>query len=215
MRYVPPPQSVPEWLIDRIRRYGGVNDMGQPNFRIVWGNDRIAPVGGKWQKLDEHGTPCGYRVETQMVPKYAEGINRWILEMWQPPPMSEEEWHAHFTQNIDGIFIETLGPYPANGDYELVKVLETPCTCKGNCTDQNRHHRFVPLTATICDALIHVATVNKHIPVKDRMEYRRKQREREDAAKSQRLEDAIKGIGRPSWARNPHVVLSEMKARIQ
>lgn len=201
-------------MVKRIRDDGGIIE-GKPAFRVIWGNDRLVPITGKWNKFDGSGNIIGSVVETRMVPKYLEAINRWAVEQWVPPDITEEQWAALTVKNIDGVMVETCGPYPANGDYECLKVLQTPCPCVGNCADPLRHKSYVPLTSTIMDAIIHVARVNKHIPKKDRVAYAQQQRADAERAKDARLDSAIKSIGRPGWARNPHVVLSEMKVRKQ
>lgn len=215
MSYIPAPSKIPDWLTKRIRDEGGVTHDGRPAFRVVWSNDRMMVAAGKWNKFDSSGNVIGSTIESRQVPKYVEAPSRWIFEQFCPPTMDESEWEEQFTKRIDGITVETLGPYPAEGDYECLKVLQTPCPCEGNCTDPLRHNAYVPLTSTIMDAMIHVAKVNKEIPKKDRLEYRVKQREKEEQAKDTRLTQAIRSIGRPKWALNPHVVLSEMKGRKQ
>lgn len=189
---------VPEWAEKTIRDVGGVNELGKPNFRIVWGAERMTVMGGKWAEFDNSGNKTGDVVECRKVTKYPDFEDRWILEQYTYPEMTRDEWTANFTKNIDGQFIETMGPYPENGEYELLKVLEV----KG---------QFVPLTSTVLDAIIHVAKINKHIPAKDRMEFSRLRREREAKAKASHKEAILQGVRRPSWALNPHVVLSQMK----
>jgi hypothetical protein len=213
--YIPAPSKIPDWMTKRIRDEGGVIEDGRPAFRVVWSNDRMAMVGGKWNKFDGSGNITGSTIETRLMPKYVQAPNRWIVEQYVPPEMDEEQWIALTVKNIDGLMIETLGPYMPNGDYELLKILQTPCRCEANCEDPLRHNAYVPLTSTIMDAIIHVARINKQIPKQDRLAYQKRKREREEAAKENRLDSAISSISRPKWALNPHVVLSEMKERKQ
>ncbi len=188
-----------------------MNELNKPNFRIVWGSDRMTVLGGKFSDFDNSGNKIREITEYRQMPKYPDAVDRFIVEQYTYPEMSREEWEYKFTQIIDGIPIETMGPYPEQGDYECLKVLETPCTCKDKCEQPNKHKRFVPLTATVLDAIIHVARLNKHIPAKDKVEFARRRRERQEKATDDRMMDIIKGAKRPSWAVNPHVVLSQMK----
>lgn len=203
--------QVPEWAAQRIRLEGGINELGKPNFRIVWGGSRMTVLGGKFSDFDDSGNKIREITEYRQMPKYPEAVNRFVVEQYAYPEMTRSDWEYHFTKLIDGIPIETMGPYPEQGDYECLKVLETPCNCKDKCENRNKHHRFVPLTATLLDAIIHVAKLNKHVPVKDRIEFARKRRERQAKADDDKMTEIIGKASRPSWALNPHVVLSHMK----
>ena len=46
-----PPTCVAEALL----RAGGVNRFGEPNFRAVWGGNRLTWIGGKWEDRNERG----------------------------------------------------------------------------------------------------------------------------------------------------------------
>jgi hypothetical protein len=82
----------------RLARVGGLNRFNEPNFRVVWGGQRLDPLGFQ---------------------RYSYGPNlleRWILEVWRPP----EEYGsvASWKKNE-----ASLGPFPNRGDYELFAVV--------------------------------------------------------------------------------------------
>lgn len=117
---------------------GGLNRFGQPNFRVVWGFNRIVPMSGSWEKwehmrgtlLDKETGIMGSRefirlaesvVETRQVPKYLPA-NCWHLEGWCPPEDygTPETWRKAGEEVVAGMTIDTAGEYPAHGEYELV-----------------------------------------------------------------------------------------------
>lgn len=160
---------VPSHLEARITDKGGRSPNGLPLFRVIWGADRLTVIGGEWKKYDDSGNLTGTEIEEKLTVKYLNAENRWIFEVWCPPENygTPEEWETNHTKIINGKTIRELGPYPANGEYELVKVLETP-----------NKRAFVPLTATICDALVAVAVRNQHLPKEIRMAHYRHQQEK-------------------------------------
>jgi len=140
----------PDSVTERLRTAGGNNLFGEPNFRVVWGYNRIVPISGEWQEW-EHGVATlrdkltGYSesrpftklvksvVETRMVPKYLPG-NCWHLEMWRPPEEygSPEEWAKAGEEKVGISTVDTSGPYPSRGEYELCYPLTDDGTSQGN-----------------------------------------------------------------------------------
>lgn len=108
-----------------LRVAGGLNRYGEPNYRSVWGANRLDWIGGRWEDRDEHGVLTREVIEVRRVPKYPE--NRWHIERWMPPETYGPPalWALETMEAIDGQFVPALGPYPARGDYELVFTLET------------------------------------------------------------------------------------------
>jgi len=190
--------EVPQWLIDRMRAEGGVTPFGGPLFRVMWAGTLTCIVGGKWQKFDEHENIVGSTVEERCVLKYPLHSERFVFEQWMAPEHfgTPEEWERNTVIYIEGKKIHALGEYPQHGEYELVKVLETPTT-----------HQFIPLTATLCDALISTARANKGLPVRQRMRLIQEQREAEEKAKQQKKLDILGSIARPWWTADAHVVV--------
>lgn len=197
-------KPVPIRLQKRITELGGLNPHGQPLFRVMRGADRMTLIGGAWKDYDNNGNFLRETVEVRNVPKYPDALERYIFEGWMPPENygTEQEWKEQFTRIIGGNVIEELGPYPRHGEYELIRVVETP-----------KAKAFVPLTEAICDALVTTAVANRELPLKVKMEFIRRRNEKEEAAKEQRLIDKIEGMSRPDWAIDgkPHIVVPDMK----
>jgi hypothetical protein len=192
--------EVPQWLIDRMRAEGGVNHLGGPLFRVMWAGTLTCIVGGNWQKYDENENIIGSVVEERRVLKYPLHAERFVFEQWMAPESfgSPEEWERNTVTYVGGKKIYSLGEFPHQGEYELVKVLETPTT-----------HQFIPLTSTLCDALIQTARANKGLPVRQRMQMIKDQRERDEKAKEQKKKDSLGNIARPWWTADAHVVCPE------
>lgn len=104
---------------ERLKRAGGTNRFGEPNFRVVWGGSRLGWIGGRWIDRDLHGNVIREAIELRREPKYMP-VNRWHIERWMPPESygSPEQWYAQTIETEDGIRIPALGPYPSRGEYE-------------------------------------------------------------------------------------------------
>jgi hypothetical protein len=193
-------KPVPARLEKRITEIGGLSPNGKPLFRVVRGIDRLTWIGGPWKDYDSNGNLVREVTEMRNVPKYPDAIDKYVFEAWMPPENygSETEWELLFTKWVNGQRIETLGPFPREGEYELVKVLETPRTKKP-----------VPLTDTICEALVTTAKANRELSFNVKLEAIRRRREREEQAKEQRLIDRLDDMAFPEWSRDgkPHIVV--------
>src|SRR5262245_46766641 len=190
--------EVPEKLQYRIAKLGGRTDDGQPLFRVMRSCDRMAWVGGPWKKHDASGNITGECIEVKLVPAYAHVTDRYVFEAWFPPEWygTPESWERDTHLMFNGIKVETQGPYPRHGDYELVKVLETP-----------ERKLFVPLTEAICVALVETAVRNKGLSVKARIAVAQENREREERARIAKQIAMIENISKPKEFAQPHVVM--------
>ena len=132
--------DTPEAVAHRLKRAGGINRFGVANYRAVWGWNRLAWIGGKFEDRDEHGALLRERVELRQEPKYP-AVNRWHIERWLPPETygSPRAWYAQTIERENGISIPALGPYPSRGEYEHCFTLESP------------RGEFVQLTPTIAE----------------------------------------------------------------
>ncbi len=126
-----------------MARAGGLNRLGEPNFRVVWGGARLAWIGGRWTDRDAHGNVIREAVELRQAPKYVPH-DRWHIERWMPPEAygSPDLWRAQTTEIEDGISIPALGPYPSRGDYEHCFTLA------------GVHGEFIPLSPAACDWIV-------------------------------------------------------------
>ncbi|MBS1842429.1 MAG: hypothetical protein JSS69_14050 [Acidobacteria bacterium] len=149
----------------RLELAGGRNRFGEPNYRAVWGWNRLAWIGGRFEDRDEHGVLLRERIELRKEPKYS-AVDRWHIERWVPPEVygSPRTWYAQTNEIINGRTIAALGPYPSRGEYEHCFTLETP------------QGEFVQLTPTIAE---YVATAIERARCKPLSQSREKLYDRE------------------------------------
>ena len=135
--------EAPAAVQDRLRRAGGTNPYGEPNYRVVWGGLRLTWIGGRWIDRDENDSVVRETVELRRVPKYVPH-DRWHIERWTPAEAygSPDLWYAQTLEIEDGIRIPALGPYPHRGEYEHCFTL------------QRNDGTFMPLDAAACDWIV-------------------------------------------------------------
>ncbi len=140
IRVVRETHDMPEAVARRLKSAGGANRFGEANYRVVWGWNRLAWIGGKFEDRDEHGALLRERVELRWEPKYP-AVNRWHIERWVPQEVygSPRAWYAQTIERENGISIPALGPYPSRGEYEHCFTLESS------------RGEFVQLTPTIAE----------------------------------------------------------------
>jgi len=153
IRVVRETHETPASVAEHLERAGGCNRFGEPNYRAVWGWNRLAWIGGKFEDRDEHGALLRERVELRLEPKYPV-LNRWHIERWLPPETygSPRAWYAQTIEREKGVSIPALGPYPSRGEYEHCFTLESP---RGD---------FVQLTPTIAEHIARAIEWSRRFP---------------------------------------------------
>jgi hypothetical protein len=143
----------PENVAHRLARAGGSNRFGEPNYRAVWGWNRLSWIGGKFQDRDEHGVLLRERIELREEPKYP-AVNRWHIERWLPPEAygSPRQWYAQTIERENGVTIPALGPYPSRGEYEHCFTLEGP------------RGEFLQLTPTVAEYIARAIECSRVFP---------------------------------------------------
>src|SRR5258708_30038240 len=120
--------DTPEAVARSLELAGGINRFREPNYRAVWGWNRLAWIGGKFEERDPAtGSLLREVVELRQEPKYP-AVNRWHIERWVPPEVYGSP-NAGYTQTIErenGVSIAALGPHPSRGEYEHSFTLESP-----------------------------------------------------------------------------------------
>ncbi len=146
--------DTPESVAEQLRRVGGINRFGEANYRAIWGWNRLAWIGGKFEERDP-ATRSLLRevVELRQEPKYP-AVNRWHIERWVPPEMygSPRAWYAQTIERENGISIPALGPYPSRGEYEHCFTLEGP------------RGKFLQLTPTIAEHIARAIEWSRKFP---------------------------------------------------
>jgi hypothetical protein len=143
----------PENVALRLARAGGTNRFGEPNYRAIWGWNRLAWIGGKFADRDPAtGSLLRELVELRQEPKYP-AVNRWHIERWVPPEAygSPRLWYAQTVEHENGVSIPALGPYPSRGEYEHCFTLETP------------RGEFLQLTPTVAEHIARAIEFSRHL----------------------------------------------------
>jgi hypothetical protein len=146
--------DAPESVATRLARAGGSNRFGEPNYRAIWGWNRLAWIGGKFEDRDPAtGSLLREVVELRQEPKYPQ-VNRWHIERWVPPETygSPRLWYAQTVERENGVSISALGPYPSRGDYEHCFTLETPSG------------EFLQLTPSAAEHIARAIEFSRHLP---------------------------------------------------
>lgn len=149
------PQEVQEVLAS----CGGLNPYGEPNYRAVWGWNRLTWIGGRWEDHDGSGNLTGERIELRQVPKYTP-FDRWHIERWTPPEKygSPSAWYSQTIESEDGIRIPALGLYPRRGEYEHCYT----------CEDDQKN--YIPITPRIARVVVQLAEASRQFSLKKRRE---------------------------------------------
>ena len=180
--------EAPETVARVLRLAGGVNRFGEANYRAVWGWNRLAWIGGKFEERDPAtGALMREVVELRREPKYPQ-VNRWHIERWLPPEAygSPRAWYAETVERANGESVAALGPYPSRGDYEHCFTLEGP------------RGEFVQLTATIAERIARAIEWSRCQPRAARRESIGERERREERAYERWAYGALDG-GAPAF----------------
>ena len=196
IRVVRETHETPEAVALTLVLAGGINRHGEPNYRAVWGWNRLAWIGGKFEERDPAtGSLLREVVELRQEPKYP-AVNRWHIEKWLPPEVygSPRAWYAQTTEREDGVSVPALGPYPSRGDYEHCFTLEGP------------RGEFVQLTPTVAEHIARAIEWSRKFSraAKNRALQDREQREEQayEAWAYDLLDDAV-----PAFHQQPFVTV--------
>ena len=146
--------DTPEAVARTLALSGGMNFLGEPRYRAVWGWNRLAWIGGKFEERDPAtGSLLREVVELRQEPKYP-AVNRWHIEKWLPPEAygSPRAWYAQTIERDNGVSIPALGPYPSRGEYEHCFTLEGP------------RGEFVQLTPTVAEHIARAIEWSRNFP---------------------------------------------------
>ena len=192
--------DTPASLAQLLRRAGGVNRFGEGNYRAVWGWNRLAWIGGKFEDRTAAGELLREVVELRLEPKYP-AVNRWHIERWLPPEAygSPRQWYSQTVEREHGVSIPALGPYPSCGDFEHCFTLEGP------------RGEFIQLTPTVAEHIARAIECSHGArPRYSRAQSRARLYEREaradrayDAWAYDQLDDAV-----PAFHKQPFVTVA-------
>ena len=105
-------RSAPEWFQRELTRIGGVNQYGEPIFKLVWSTEPRMTVGGRFQ-TDGF---VGYREKPAIA-----GEPCWALMIWEPAAMYgvPSRWEWDYRDAETGLL--DCGGYPRYGRYRLLQ----------------------------------------------------------------------------------------------
>src|SRR5271155_1366223 len=106
--------ETPENVAQLLKRAGGINRLGEPNYRAMWGWNRLAWIGGKFEEHDPAtGSLLRKVVELRQEPKYP-AVNRWHIERWVAPEVygSPRAGYAPTIEREKVISLPPPGPHP-------------------------------------------------------------------------------------------------------
>jgi hypothetical protein len=167
--------TAPEEYAEFLRRIGGTNIYGEPNFIVFWGQTLTVKRGrqrwsygsvsvGTYDVLLGNDEPC------------------WMLAEWQAPTESIVTWDY-----------DLLGPYPHRGFYDIIQKFSRKWMEKGTL-----HIEPDPLNRQMLRLFVETVKKHKHDSLAKRMSFMqavKEQREREMQDKiCDRLQDAT-----PEW----------------
>jgi hypothetical protein len=181
---------------ERLALAGGRNPLGEANYRAVWGWNRLAWIGGKFEERDPStGSLLREVVELRQEPKYP-AVNRWHIERWMPPEVygSPRAWYGQTIERENGVSIPALGPYPSRGEYEHCFTLESP------------RGEFIQLTPTIAEHIVRAIEWSRKFPrsAKKSQLYDREHREERSYERwaYDALDDSV-----PAFHKHPYVTV--------
>ena len=106
-------RECPPWFQDELTRIGGVNQYGEPVFRLVWSQNESMTIGGKWAQTGH----IGYK-RVPLIP----GEPCWALLVWESADVaggSFEAWDRDFRDEETGLL--QCGGYPKYGAYRVLQ----------------------------------------------------------------------------------------------
>ncbi|HVS74588.1 MAG TPA: hypothetical protein VHE23_04120 [Candidatus Acidoferrales bacterium] len=186
--------ETPENVARRLELAGGRNRIGEGNYRAMWGWNRLAWIGGKFEERDPQ-TRALLRevVELRREPKYP-AVNSWHIERWVPPETygSPRDWYTHTLESANGRSVPALGPYPSRGEYEHCFTLE------------NARGEFVQLTPSVAEHIARAIEWSRGQRRSSRrqavIERQSREERRFDASAYDLLDDAV-----PAFHKQPFV----------
>jgi hypothetical protein len=136
-------RQCPEEFQERLTQMFGVNQFGDPHFKIVWGQSQFIRLGNRW--LDRDGV---WRTEYRDTYQCS-GNPGWVIMRWKAPfEYGTPESYYGSTYDFDtDLFM--VGEYPWRGRYEVLQSLN----CK-EVIDGKLVIDYFPLSHYMIDQII-------------------------------------------------------------
>jgi hypothetical protein len=177
--------TAPEWFNDELKRVGGENPYGEALFKVVWGMggqpEALYRAGGSWH-VEGEPSFTGYR--DLLV---GGGTESWCLLQWDSPEFygSPESFYVMNYDQESGL--QDLGEFPYQGKYRLLYNL-----CWRDMSSGKMKIEAMPLNSFILDCVVPIILQAKDISYEKTKAVLRDQKEKEDKADLDRIEDAMR-----------------------
>jgi hypothetical protein len=150
-------RECPPEFQERITRMFGVNQFGDPLYKITWAQDTFHVMGGPYFTTEGYER-IGYRDRYQGSPYPA-----WQIMRWKSPKEygTPGLWYAQ--TYLDEWDIYLLGPYPWRGRYEILYQL-----FRKEFVGNELKIIPLPLTHTLIDKIIPLMIESQHLSVLER-----------------------------------------------
>lgn len=157
---------------ERLTRAVGVNQYGEPNFIIEWGQSRTYTAGGVWP----HDHFLGYRqLMLSNSSPTGKGQPCWMILEWHPASDYDTDAVYYFQNRDDATGLQTLGEYPYKGRYEVAFKLVSQDFRDGKLRIVNYH-----LDGMVLDILIPAIVECQRMTMKERLRAVRLMEEKRD-----------------------------------
>jgi hypothetical protein len=185
----------PKEFQDRITRMFGVNQFGDPHFKIVWGQSQFIRMGNTYS--DKYGRKrVGYREKYQ-----AHGMPCWVIMRWKPasaygsPPAyymhSYMPAAVHIDENTgrpyddaEGFYV--TGEYPWRGRYEVVQPLISKEFVDGKLKIEH-----FPLSHVLVDMVIPLLLIFQQLTLEERKAAQELAHQEEEKKKTEQISEMM------------------------
>ena len=175
----------PEWFQEKLTEIGGVNKYDEPNFRVVWGQggqrECLYRAGGHWH-VEGQESFKGYR--DLLV---GGGTPSWILMQWEDAVVYGTP-ESYYVGNYDEeTGMQDLGEYPYSGRYRMLYNM-----CWRDMSSGKMKIEAMPLNSFILNTVVPIIREARNISYEKTMAAMKEIKEREDAADTSMIEDAMR-----------------------
>lgn len=174
----------PKSFQDRVTRVGGLNRYGGPNYRLAWSQDETFRAGGIWPEEHFIGYRTVYLATCSPEPP-SDGY--WMLLDWQGPEEFGGEAMWDFLHRDERTGLNSLGPYPHRGRYQIAAKLIWSWFDNGKLIIEGW-----PLDSRTIDMVIPVIRRHKNDSSEQKRRAANQMREEAERQKTRKIEALIK-----------------------